>query len=464
MNYDPAWETTSYVSDWEYYSDEYWEQESSRKRKHKADSGWAAGVKHGSEHANKKQRKRGSREMPELSIGESSLAAGGVVWKSKKEALESHDGPVVTEGQLEKVSLFEDWREHFKTSTSFKPKFIRSRSNQDAELVLDNETSSGQYGGNILPPPPMTLEEAKALPSRSRNTAEPSQEFPREVRGASSFPSHDEDFDTDDDSFREAIGTGINGNKKNSEPDLSIDDSGISKSPQKRPGRPRKLKSANANEAQGDGDLQTPIPVPVPPGKERPSGHRKQKSCNTVKEHHSGSSKKEPVQNTVLRGKRKVDKQVSDVGEQEEPIQKRKRGRPKQQNLTKGTEDWLETGPEAPTYAATPAERKKPGRPRKQKPSPLNQEVVENTPKDTQERTDNSTKLDPVRNVSALSTSQNGITLTGSKRKAESSDDELSKPLPKRQNSSRATGKAVPKNSMNVNEPTNRRSKRSKRT
>jgi len=109
VNYDPSWETASYASDWEeYYSDEYWDQGKPKKREPKRDSITGAESTIGTENLKTKRRKGKSNGIPSLSLGEPSLAGSTVVWKPKKETLESCDGTIVNDGHGESVSLLPD--------------------------------------------------------------------------------------------------------------------------------------------------------------------------------------------------------------------------------------------------------------------------------------------------------------------------------------------------------------------
>ncbi len=120
MNYDASWETVSLASDWDYYSDEYWEEQGPpKKRKLKGDSDEGAKATIGTDNVKKKQSEGKSRGTPELYLGEPSLAGSTVVWKSNKETTESYDGPLVTDGQGEQVSLLTDVSQFFCFGVSF---------------------------------------------------------------------------------------------------------------------------------------------------------------------------------------------------------------------------------------------------------------------------------------------------------------------------------------------------------
>ena len=169
LNYDPSLETTSLPSDWEYYSDDYWDQDSPAKRKRKAcDTRAPYGTGEAGEEG--PGRKRGKPKLigqvPELSLG-----ASTVIWKSKSEALQTSGGPIVSEGQSEKVSLLKDWRERFKMpnmadSQSPKPRSMNGKGSQRALAVVIGRPSSENKLNNAKPP--LSLAFSQGLPSRRK--------------------------------------------------------------------------------------------------------------------------------------------------------------------------------------------------------------------------------------------------------------------------------------------------------
>lgn len=104
----PLWETASWPSEWEYETDEYWEEGASKRRKQDGPTNNNAKPPLKSKHIGTKRRKDKSNSIPKLSLGEPSLAGSSVVWKSKAETLSDHEGPIVQDGQGEKVSLLTD--------------------------------------------------------------------------------------------------------------------------------------------------------------------------------------------------------------------------------------------------------------------------------------------------------------------------------------------------------------------
>ena len=174
LNDDPSYETASVPSDWEYYSDDYWDEESAKKRKRKGDALEEIAVEGNPiEHGLKRKRRKLKRteNMPEISLGESVVAAPTVVWKSKSDVLQPSDGPVVSEGQGERVSLLKDWRERFKLSSKrerplSRPSEMQRNGSQKAlAVVISRESVKRSYQDTLRP---RTLSNSHELPSRSK--------------------------------------------------------------------------------------------------------------------------------------------------------------------------------------------------------------------------------------------------------------------------------------------------------
>ncbi|MCJ1226628.1 hypothetical protein MMC12_003281 [Toensbergia leucococca] len=123
---DPAYDVTEYWSDWEYYSDDYYDQLSPKKRRRNAEAvgdttgtpGTRANVT-GSTQTRKRRKFKSMDEISELSLGESvdsemdgpAPARHVVVWRSKSP---TNKTPVVMDGQGEKVALLKDWKDMLK--------------------------------------------------------------------------------------------------------------------------------------------------------------------------------------------------------------------------------------------------------------------------------------------------------------------------------------------------------------
>ena len=171
LSYDPSYETASIPSDWEYYSDDYWDEESTTKRKRKggAIEETAAGGDSIERRAERKRKKlKRTEDVPEVS-GESTVVAPTVVWKSKNDVLQPFEGPVVSEGQGERVSLLKDWRERFKVPSKQKPSIsrpieVQQKDSQKAIAVVVSSQPAERIHGDTLPP--MKLSNSHGLPSR----------------------------------------------------------------------------------------------------------------------------------------------------------------------------------------------------------------------------------------------------------------------------------------------------------
>ena len=452
VNYDPAWETNSYPSDWEYYSDEYWENGSSPKRKREENQKVAEKNSNKTKYSGKKRRKTDLAEATDLSFGEHKLAAGGVIWKSKEEILKAQDGPQIVERKLEKVSLFKDWRERFKPSKSSISKFEGRKSSLVSELELEEDDLREEDDAGVLPPPPMSLQESPGLPSRTRSTIKPLKEPPLATYVASSFPTYDDDLDPGEDSLEETPGTEVNISiNKINELNQSVRDAEILDPPQKKPGRPRKQPSIKANKEQGKLDSRTAIKVIVPSTKESPSRSQAQSSLEVINGGDVGNDSQNVGQSSTNRGKRKAEDELLDSGTPNDLLQKRKRGRPKQQAIASTSHPSVKDGTEISELVTTSGETRKSAGPEKQRSLPSNIEVAQNDPQDSRGSNDKKLKSEPLRDRSVHTSAINGVDLARKKRRVESSEDELSKPIPKRQNSSKTGPKAKVDDSTNEN-------------
>ena len=127
QDYDPSFDTAEIWSDWEYYSDDYYDVDSPRKKRKINDQGHGTNQENdcGSGLKRRRRKLRATDEIPEMSLEDplhSDLdglrqLAPVIIWRSKTE--EDHI-PVVSEGQEEKIALLKDWREKFKVP--FQPK------------------------------------------------------------------------------------------------------------------------------------------------------------------------------------------------------------------------------------------------------------------------------------------------------------------------------------------------------
>lgn len=124
----PADDTAEYWSDWDYYSDDYYDQGAPKRKRQKVageSTSEAKGeIAEGPQVGKRRRKFRSAEEIPELSLGESldsdmedSVAAKPtVLWRSK-EAHDPVETPIVTEGEGEQVALLRDWRERFEVSS-----------------------------------------------------------------------------------------------------------------------------------------------------------------------------------------------------------------------------------------------------------------------------------------------------------------------------------------------------------
>lgn len=179
----PADDTAEYWSDWDYYSDDYYDQ-GAPKRKRQRVAGESTSEAKGENAEGPQVGKRGRKlqsaeDIPELSLGESldsdmedSVAAKPtVLWRSK-EAHDPVETPIVAEGEGEQVALLRDWRERFEVSSKLgrntaaikDPK--TQRPNQRAVAVVIGPRPSGFANSRI--DALKVSSKAKCMPSRNK--------------------------------------------------------------------------------------------------------------------------------------------------------------------------------------------------------------------------------------------------------------------------------------------------------
>jgi hypothetical protein len=177
---DPSLETVDTYSDWEYYSDDYYDDDPTITAKHKTNG-----------EPRKKRRKLSSIEnIPSLSLGSSIVDSStsmansfkGVLWRVPVKADEKVE--LYEPGKGEQVALLSDWRELFKTPIHQKDRFpngakagefeMNSNVKKDVSAVrakmperLDLESSiDAKYGR--YSPPPLAIENLDETISRQR--------------------------------------------------------------------------------------------------------------------------------------------------------------------------------------------------------------------------------------------------------------------------------------------------------
>lgn len=167
IDYDPDYDTSPNLSDWEYGHDDYWDEDTLSKRKHNSAREDTNKI---IDRPKKKRRRLDCKE---------DIPAPTVIWKSKRDLLSPPEAPIVRAGQGEKVALLKDWRERFKSQpnrAASRPE-SKSRGSQIATAVLIGDGSPEPYHSTT--PPPTTLEKAAGLPSRNRVFASsPEHKYP----------------------------------------------------------------------------------------------------------------------------------------------------------------------------------------------------------------------------------------------------------------------------------------------
>ena len=423
INYDPTWETASYPSDWEYYSDQYWDQEPSKKRKRQRDCDGATGAIAGNEKIKKKRRKAKSAEIPEISLGESYLAASSVVWKSREEILNPNQGPVVNEGQMTKVSIIQDWRERLKNYSSSMPKFVPSSSSENAGMLFEGEGEDPmeEFDERVIVPVP-AFEATRVLASRPRNLLESSLgPALEEDYDETSIYSDDGQVDAEDALNQIASAVEVDSKQGTNNGGPSTKRRKTGSSPVGQLGKFKNQINVTTTECSSNEDMPKPIEaVPLPGGK-RTGRPRQQNSIESTIEKSSGKNLNNGIKTSR---KRKAEAGRPTNGTSEIPIFNKKRGRQTKQDVPNEIIKQSKSGLDQPAQATASKGLEKREGSRRYQPSTLSGEVAENKVDTTDIELPNGRR---------------------SKRKAQTSVDELHGPQPKKQTLPTVKGKVSAK-------------------
>ena len=159
ISYDPEWDTVSSPSDWEYYSDEYWDCGSPKKEKKACDQERPGSdsriLKRGAR--TKRRKPISTNGLPSISPLKLSSMPPTVVWRSSNNEQKSTDGNPLEDICGEEVTLLEDWRQQFnvkhkKNISQFQHDSELSRGRQQAVAVMIDNNSSGPCS-HIIPSP-----------------------------------------------------------------------------------------------------------------------------------------------------------------------------------------------------------------------------------------------------------------------------------------------------------------------
>lgn len=176
VNYDPALEFDDASTDWEYFSDDFFDFESPKPKRRKVDASrnQLAGAPTNSE----KLKLESIGTLPELSLGEPLSSDEGshlrpfptVIWKRRGN---SPKVPITKDGSEEKVSILKDWRERFKST---KVKVTLPNCHQQVVAVVIQNRPTSHSTGDLSPTTDATF--APTLKgrrnSRGRGNASPS--------------------------------------------------------------------------------------------------------------------------------------------------------------------------------------------------------------------------------------------------------------------------------------------------
>ena len=342
------------------------------------------------------------------------MTASSIVWKSQREITTSSSAPIVVHGHLEKVSILEDWRDRFKINPLPEPQKKHLQGGREVDYFLENESFSMENKKKKLPPPPMTLEELEALPTRHRPVIELVRQISSEGTNFALLASN-KVSDSEDNISREL--PLLEDDFLGEEDDQSVatdggaplaQDPNTNKKPQEQP-------NICTSTYLEDGDLHlTSLAVQQPP-ESRPGSIDGNGSPITLAHKSSFDASKSSNKIETSGGKGKVEEDLSDGLRSEPMVRGQKRGRCNVQH-----------SPDAKNSATVeslemPVQKKKRGRPKKHQPSPLDQDS-------TAQNADDSPNDKP-----AVDPDANNGSSTRKKRKKDGVEDETSTPVSKRQ-------------------------------
>ena len=127
QEHDASDETAEVWSDWEYYSDDYYDEESPKKKRHAPEGIGGSNDGFGnkrkimsSDHTRRKRRRvQKTEDIPPFSLDNAigndctvvSHSSGNIRWKEKDIGSEI---PIFSDNQIGKIALLKDWRDRFK--------------------------------------------------------------------------------------------------------------------------------------------------------------------------------------------------------------------------------------------------------------------------------------------------------------------------------------------------------------
>lgn len=276
VNYDPAVETASLPSDWEYYSDDYWDHDSVKRKTRKLgkpeDAGGNSIVTE--ERISRRRRKPKSTDcIPGLVLGEPRIAAPTVVWREKKKMPEPPIAPAMDAGNVETVSLLEDWRKRFKLPIEVldaqpEPMSMQRKGSQRATAVLID--SNGFESSRHATPPPTTRPKAQGLPSWGRVNLSPTRKttltsYDTVSGGSLEDRSQEREHD-------HLINDAVSNSRKRKAHENPTADTADSRRLKRRPGRPKKSEVLSLTQDAVQKSPENPIRIWSNTGKENAPG------------------------------------------------------------------------------------------------------------------------------------------------------------------------------------------------
>ena len=322
---DPYWGMASSESDWEYYSDEFWDREASKTRKKLKYALKDRKNTKATQEIKKECPKESFKVVPKLSLGGPRLSTPTVIWKSNQEILKSLERPVVADGTGEKVSLLKDWRERFGHTSINKIAPMDRESNKKSDMHVEDRTLTRTFKENFLPAAPVMLRPANGLLSGGRISASPAHVLPSGIHDESSTPALTQDDSTEEENTKQNFNLQLDNRKRKAEDTPDFDGNMVAGSLVGGLGTPKRQKTADA-------DASAPI---VRKGKRgRPKKQRTQSDKDGKQPHGSSEASLHPSEMPIR--KRKAENDIANDPANSVPTIKRRRGRPKKSKTQDG--------------------------------------------------------------------------------------------------------------------------------
>lgn len=184
VNYDPAYEASDTWSDWEYYSDDYYDNQTFKRKRRKIgsqDNGMGMASDTTSKTIVDPTDQTPDSTLNEIHHGDNLGSVRQrpiVMWKSRAE---SPQPPIFDEKDAENIAILKDWRERFKVPSPTEPKGTMQRHENQRAIAVVIRQREVQDQSKANPQPIVTQE-----PTKSRDTTTIDKPLPNGISATTS--------------------------------------------------------------------------------------------------------------------------------------------------------------------------------------------------------------------------------------------------------------------------------------